>query len=84
MGKEDNFDMNRLTKTEICLQIEVFLKKYPTIFIHIECQSANNIVNCYYFISARTLLNSVFPGLFQNVIIFIPRWPETQIKANPV
>ena len=34
-SQEGQSNKDRLTKNQLCIQIEVFLKKYPIIFTHI-------------------------------------------------
>ena len=85
--------MDRLTKNEFFLHYELFLKNYPNIFILFYCQSANHRFKCFYFILAKikaiglkinTFLNSAYPGLFENVLTFIHRWPEARHTAENI
>ena len=78
--------MDRLTKYELCLQIEVYFKKYTNIFILTYFQSAYHRVKCVYWVNIdnRDVLNSVFPALFQVVLTLNPGWPDARDNAESI
>ena len=78
--------MDRLTKNEFCLQIEVF-QRITQLYLYLSIVNLQITEITVYTLSwqmlelglkMRIFLNPAYSGLFENVFTFIPRWPEAR------